>query len=174
MKVQIRRAVFETNSSSVHTMQICNKEVEIPKCITSPLKFGFDIDPTMDKCSIQVAKRCNALFEKMIYDSDYYDYARLDEYLKLKALITRAAATYGLRCEFMEDPNKFDEFRENIKWEDRIADDITPMDVLVNMDEDMVMKFIFNDESAFITYDNNYFDPSIDFKEGFTNVIIEK
>lgn len=64
MKVQIRRSLFETNSSSVHTLSICTKPVNIEKYAGTTLRFGIAWNK-IDKGDI-IQEKLDTIFNYMV------------------------------------------------------------------------------------------------------------
>ena len=88
MKVQIRRGVFETNSSSTHNMTICTRD-EYNKWIDGKVYWTYDGFVSKEEAYEYVRKNENELFEQgkinvrfddlsnedkeqVLYDYEYY------------------------------------------------------------------------------------------------------
>lgn len=83
MKIQIRKLVFETNSSSVHTMVMCDKE-DYNDWEDGKMLFLPDLDTFLNT---EEANKYNksVLEDNMIYEKDYKDHdAYMEEIWRLK------------------------------------------------------------------------------------------
>lgn len=94
MKTQIRRCVFETNSSSVHTLSIVktsNIKVFPEKVIFEPDDFGWE-----NRSYTETSKKASYIWEciKSIYDQEQ------EELLKAIEKIKNFLYTYNIQCEF--------------------------------------------------------------------------
>ena len=94
MKTQIRRCVFETNSSSVHTLSIVkntNIKVFPEKVIFEPDDFGWE-----NRSYTETSKKASYIWEciKSIYGQEQ------EELLKAIEKIKNFLYTYNIQCEF--------------------------------------------------------------------------
>ena len=82
MKIQIRRGVFETNSSSVHSLTMC-MESDFNKWVAGELvwsRWGDELVPITDeiKKSIEEDEREYLTYEQF-NDYDYIDYETFED-----------------------------------------------------------------------------------------------
>ena len=82
MKRQIRRGVFETNSSSVHSLTMC-MESDFNKWVAGELvwsRWGYELVPITDeiKKSIEEDEREYLTYEQF-NDYDYIDYETFED-----------------------------------------------------------------------------------------------
>lgn len=149
MKTQIRSSVFETNSSSAHTLVIENKSVQRDKVAGIHLVFGKKIDWQNDKrdSSYYMQERLNKLYENIIYDAENCGGSFLESYKKFKKdlqYISDTLAKYDITCEFIEDQY------------DYIWDGNPAYEHIFDSDENL-LQFIFNDYSELSEVDRDYY-----------------
>lgn len=94
MKTQIRRCVFETNSSSIHTLSIvkdANLKVVPEKVVFEPDEFGWE-----HRVYTNTSKKASYIWEciKSIYDQDH------ENFLRALEKIQKFLYTYNIKCEF--------------------------------------------------------------------------
>ena len=99
MKRQIRRGVFETNSSSVHSLTMC-MESDFNKWVTGELvwsRWGDELVPITDeiKKSMEEDEREYLTYEQF-NDYDYIDYETFeDSYTTPNGEIVKSFGYYG-------------------------------------------------------------------------------
>ena len=94
MKIQIRRSIFETNSSSVHTLPIVKDEklkVVPEKVVFEPDEFGWE-HCAYTKTSKKASYICECI--KSIYDQYH------ENFLRALEKIQKFLYTYNIKFEF--------------------------------------------------------------------------
>ncbi len=147
MKRQIRKGVFETNSSSTHAICITRKDVDtsnLPNHITfTHGKFGWAFDvykDTWTKASYLYQAICH-----LCYDSDK---DKKDMLNTLESLLKE----YGIECEFEPDTNNdYGEYGEGYIDHGRQTEKFVNA---VLADKDKLIKYLFGD-SIIVTGNDN-------------------
>lgn len=107
MKIQIRKSVFETNSSSVHTMVMCDKS-DYDAWMKDKMMFNPDLEQFLTNES---AKEYNKLVIEgtKIYEKDFYNY---DDYIKEVNELKRDGAMYLTADEYFDlyVPEDFEDY----------------------------------------------------------------
>ena len=148
MKVQIRRSVFETNSSSVHTITMskdCNsyKKNPIPeKLVFHTSCYGWEVekyDTPNERASYLYTALVNISNETLEDD---------------KRVITDILAKHGCEAVFEEVPQN--------SWSDCYIDHGNELDEFIGVvmsGEDALMEYLFGDSCVY-TYNDNmgYYD----------------
>ena len=145
-KIQIRKGLFETNSSSVHTLVIGNHGQNIYEDL--PKQIKFELEP-IDYCSPDtVQKKANYLYRQIIAFSDdtVEDMDKIKKYLQ----------EFNIKCIFT-NPLKYPFFRDVINDIYDISDFLT--DILEN--STTLMNYLFSEDSYVGCYDNNYWEEQI-------------
>jgi len=153
MKRQIRKSVFETNSSSIHSIIISNDfptKSEIPSVLHFCRdEFGWEW-AIYNNC----AKKANYLYECLI--DLYYDWKDGSK-TKLEQVcnqIKDALSMYGIECDFEEVTAK--------NWDDGYVDHGEENKELVEYllsDPKNLIRFLFNYDSCISTgNDNDWYD----------------
>ncbi len=150
MKVQIRRNVFETNSSSVHTLSICKDPVNIEKYAGSTFKFGMSWTERNNK----LQEKLDAIFFYMVSNDS------LSNFIRCKNMIEKVFSKYEIKCEFLIDENGEYEFEAEEEVLDNLFDPNN-----TEFESDLIC-FIFNDKSKTDYFNNNYFDTDKDLPKG--------
>lgn len=146
MKRQIRRNVFETNSSSTHAICISNKSVakeDIPTFVKfNHGKFGWEFEEN-DSISDRAAYLYQAICEVCYYDdktkSEYMDSLR------------SALSKYGVTCEF--DSYDKDDDSWEVGYIDHGSETREFVDSVMNSDERLI-RYLFGN-SIIITGNDN-------------------
>ena len=97
MKVQIRRGVFETNSSSVHTLTICLEPVNIKKYAGMTFKLGIPWNERQTNNKIQ--ERLDSLFNYMTMNDS------LTNFIYCKNRISKVISKYEIKFDYLIDEN---------------------------------------------------------------------
>lgn len=99
MKIQIRQGVFETNSSSVHTLSISKSKSNFSKIKNSITKITFG--PKQEYCydADSVQDKINQIFCYVICGDS------LKHFISCKNKIERCLKSVGISCEFEFDEN---------------------------------------------------------------------
>ena len=133
MKIQIRRGVFETNSSSVHTLSISKDKDIISKVNKNISEIVFGQDTINAHCDSIVQGKISEIFEYMISDND------LSKFINSKNKIERCLNSVGISCKF--DLNENTDY--NCYCENRYV-----FDDLFNEDDEtftfLFLNFLFN------------------------------
>lgn len=146
MKTQIRRGLFETNSSSVHTLVIGNNGQNIYKDL--PKEIKFELEP-IDYCSLDtMQKKANFLYRQIIVFSDdtVEDLNKIKNYLQ----------EFDIKCIFT-NPLEYSNFRYVI--DDRYDISNFLNDILE--DTTTFMNYLFSEDSYIGCYDNNYWEEQV-------------
>lgn len=152
MKRVIRKSVFETNSSSVHAIAISREEnYSLPKMVYFRFgRYGWEKEIYSDKTS-----KASYLWTGIcsLYDCDKANEA--------KAWITSVLNKYNILCEF-------EVWKETFEWKGKAVPDIDGyidhsdglcdfMHDILN-DENMLLSFLFSDDSFVETGNDNTYD----------------
>lgn len=161
MKVQIRRHVFETNSSSVHTLSICKEDpIDIAKYAGTTFYFGKSWTERKEDDYIQ--EKIDTIFFYMVSNDS------LSNFIRCKNMIEKVFSKYEIKCEYLID--------ENGEYVNE-GDDDDVLDYLFDSNnpdfEDDLICFIFNKKSQTDYFDNNYFDDTCLPKGNFKNYYID-
>ena len=107
MKIQIRRGVFETNSSSVHTITITKN----PNNLKFPKKLIFDSGDYgwEHACLTTPEEKASYLWEGIIYVFPDHENKNLTEYNKAIASITKILKSVGVKAVFKYNNPKYEE-----------------------------------------------------------------
>lgn len=164
MKIQIRHSVFETNSSSTHTLTICTKPVddEILKLYAgTTLKFGLPWQER-DKGN-HFQDRLDDLFDYMTYTND------LSHFMSTKYRIEKVLSKYDINCVFLiSDTGEYDNYSYgyNNVFDDLFAEKDADF-------EQLLLEYIFNDKSKAEVFNRDYFDYDKDLTHEHTKIYIE-
>ena len=135
--IQIRSNVFETNSSSTHSICISKKEPKIGSYVSFNLgRFGWENSEADTADYLYTAIMCRSDHDKL-----------LD---KLKKILDN----YGIMYDF-EEPKS-----NSWSWYDFYIDHAEELGAFINTvlnDEDMLMRLLFNSESVVYTGNDNDF-----------------
>ncbi|MCM1277155.1 MAG: hypothetical protein NC299_17665 [Lachnospiraceae bacterium] len=149
MKRQIRQCVFETNSSSTHSICISKKPVtekDIPSFVAfNHGEFGWEIEK-YDGISDRASYLYQAICELCCYDN----WAKSRYVNSLHSTLSK----YGVECEF--DFNDKDEDGWAIGYIDH-GDATRDFVASVMRDEDKLIRYLFGD-SVVITGNDNAYD----------------
>lgn len=152
---QIRQGVFETNSSSTHSICIAKDvELTIPKSLHFSFgEFGWEIDTLKS-----LGEKASYLYTGLILNDRKEDIDEIVKLLENKGIeVTLEEPSYG---KFTYDDGDYYEYFNNgsIDHSDEMADFLNA----VCEDEDKLMNYLFSDLSFIITgNDNDYEDVDI-------------
>ena len=104
MKVQIRRGVFETNSSSTHNMTICTRD-EYNKWIDGKVYWTYDGFVSKEEAYEYVRKNENELFEQSKINVRFDDLSNEDKEQVLYDYEYYTVDTWG--NEYLEEFERF-------------------------------------------------------------------
>jgi hypothetical protein len=146
MKRQIRRSVFETNSSSTHAICITKEDVDIsnlPNHVTfTHGEFGWENDEYSDLYS-----KASYLYQA-ICDCYFDDKAGKEEVIDK---ITKMLCDYGISCDFEPDMDKeygdgyIDHGNETIDFVKAVLED-----------SDRLLRYLFGNSFVVTGNDNGY------------------
>lgn len=170
MKIQIRSKVWETNSSSIHTLNICNDDIQIPK---DKIIFGKsdwkDWDELMDNVgNFSVQGKIEIINAYLLYQPAYI-------FLQQKEKVIQALKKRGIESEFMI-PKNFNEpdLMDFYEYFDLIEELLNePIDEM-GLD---LLHFIYNPESKISAIDRDwYYMHGIDekYKEEYKKFMIDE
>lgn len=155
MKIQIRRGVFETNSSSVHTLTICLEPVNIEKYAGMTFKLGIPWDKRQTNDKLQ--ERLDSLFDYMTMNDS------LTNFIYCKNRINKVISKYEIKFDYLIDENG--EY-ESSGWCEDVLDNIFNNNVDDETFEKYLLGYIFNNKSSCQCFDNNYFSSDNDLPQG--------
>lgn len=155
MKIQVRQNCFETNSSTMHTLTICNKNTEmyvkdyVGKVISIPAKSYVNDDTRWKMKKNSVIYKICALWNSSIgYNCNIGDFIHRMDFLKsclnkLGILVDLSMDEYAYReCEYEG---------EDLFILDHLFGEKGNID-----DENKMINFIFNPDSWCDCYEDNY------------------
>lgn len=157
MKKQIRQGVFETNSSSTHSICIAkNTELNIPKSLHFQFgEFGWECDILHS-----VGEKASYLYTGLIANNRKGDFDRIIQFLKDKGI--EVTAEEPIYKKFTYEGNDGGEYAENGGYVDH-SDEMAEFLDAVCQDEGQLMRYLFSNLSFIITgNDNDDEDVSID------------
>ena len=149
-KVQIRKNVFETNSSTQHTVTICSDKTNYSDYIGKTIILGKDVD--YDDLLLSRNKRnpiikLNQLWLSIL-SSDTSLYKFMTETMFLKETFKKI----GINVEVSVDP-------EDYRWADEHRWDIDDLSCTIewvfNSEEDII-NYVFNQDSWYDSYEDSY------------------
>jgi hypothetical protein len=155
MKIQARKGVFETNSSTVHTVTIFNEGTDYSQYVGKTFVLGKDIPQDI----LWGEHKRDPLYKmQQLWMSMVGSYNSIGGYFRDCQKVKDTFAKIGINIEFTTDPDDFDEWR----YED--LDEI----YTVLSDEDETINFVFNNDSWYDSYcddcgEKDYYD---EIKEG--------
>lgn len=170
MKIKIRRGIFETNSSSTHSIVIGNNNEDIKSMLPTEIhfgsgEFGWEIDSYTD-----TQNKANYLWTGIVNNS------MVDEY---RPKIEENLNKYGIECTFEEtekrkssyDNKPYDRFVNN-NWYciDHSYDLIDFIEIVCN-DEILLLNYLFSNESCVATGNDN--DDEIGYLTNPENILLE-
>ena len=147
MKIQIRQGVFETNSSSVHTLSISKSKTNFSKIKDSITKITFG--PKKEYCwdADSAQDKINQIFCYVTCDDS------LKHFISCKNKIERCLKSVGISCEFEFDEN-YDYY-----W---YCDSRDVFDELFAEGDEtftiLLLNYIYDKSSYTYCFDDNYFD----------------
>lgn len=147
MKRQIRKNVFETNSSSTHAICITKNDIDItniPTYVTfTSGEFGWEFDVHNDTWT-----KASYLYQ-LINDINYNNEEKRVEYLDK---LISALSIYGITCEF--EPVKRDKWGFTHGYVDHYLGAKKFLDAVLENDN-LLLKFLFDNNSKIITGNDN-------------------
>ena len=165
MKIQIRRGVFETNSSSAHTITITKN----PNNLKFPKKLIFDSGDYgwEHACLITPEEKASYLWEGIIYVFPDHKNKNLTEYNKAIASITKILKSVGVKAVFKYNNPKYEEskYGDYYKFynkegyeDDGYIDHAYELITFVKevcFDKDKLLGFLFSENSYIETGNDN-------------------
>lgn len=153
MKIQIRKSVFETNSSSTHALCLAKNydKENIPKIIN----FGIMTNEEQWTAEQNMQYRIDILFASIIGKNDYYTSRSFIRLGKLINLLTAANIIYKFNFDedYIENNLLYIEYTD---WVDIVLEN-----------EEMFLRFLTNNDSNIIEIDND----ELYRRGGFENII---
>lgn len=147
MKIQIRKNVFETNSSTQHTVTVCNKGTDYKDYIGKAIVLGKDVNEDIfwDKKHNPKTK-FHLLWCSLIgYDSS------IGDFIKGINFIRETFEPLGIIIDITTDPKDYDIFKYS-----EVPNELSAvMGWLFESKEDMI-NFVFNYDSWYDAYEDNY------------------
>ena len=176
MKIQIRRSVFETNSSSVHTLTITKNSdnLEFPKkLIFDSGYYGWEHSRLTTP-----EEKASYLWEGIISVFPDYENKNLTEYNKVIASITKILKSVGVKAVFKYNNPKYKESKWGNYYEfydkkgnkdDGYIDHSDELIIFVKevcFDKNKLLRFLFSENSYIETGNDNEDDdfPSEDYE----------
>lgn len=152
MKTQIRKNVFETNSSTQHTVTVCNENTIYSDYVGKTIVLGKNID--CDDILYNSRKKRNPVIKiNQLWLSLLGSETSMYQFIKGINTIKSALNKIGINVELSTDP-------EDYKWADehRWYGDIDDLNCVVawvfNSEEDIV-NYIFNQDSWYDSYEDD-------------------
>ena len=146
MKIQIRKNVFETNSSTQHTLTICNRNTDYSDYVGKTIILGKDVPKDLfwsDK------NKCNPLYKfQMLWVACIGYNTDIRTFIHNMKLIKSTFEKIGINIELNYDESVYDE------WE-YYGEDIDVIKSAFNSEEDLI-NFVFNQDSWYDSYEDNY------------------
>lgn len=160
MTKQIRQGVFETNSSSTHSICIAkDAELTIPKSLHFDFgEFGWECDTLQS-----VGEKASYLYTGLIANNRKEDADKIIQHLKDKGIDVTAEEPIYEKRSYTGSDGKLVEYTsgENIGYVDH-SNEMTDFLNAVCEDEGKLMRYLFSDLSFIITgNDNDYEDVDI-------------
>lgn len=148
MKVQIRHSVFETNSSSVHTLTICTKPIDediLKMYAGTTLTFG---SPWREReTGNHFQDRLDNLFDYMTVNDC------LSSFIRAKYRIEKVLSKYDITCKFL--------ISETGDYDNYYSCGTDVFDDLFNENDEefekLLLCYIFNDKSKAEIFNRDYF-----------------
>lgn len=153
MKKQIRQGVFETNSSSTHSICIAkNAELTIPESLHFDFgEFGWECDTLKS-----IGEKANYLYTGLIANSRKEDVEKIFEILRSKGIeVTAEVPIYETRSYNDSEGKKVEyEYGQNVGYVDH-SDDLKEFLDAICADEGKLMRYLFSDLSFVLTGNDN-------------------
>ena len=146
MKRQIRRNTFETNSSTQHTLTICNKNTDYSDYVGSTIVLGKDVPEDLfynDSKKKNPVNKLHMLWISLIgYDSSISNFIHYIDFIK------KTLAKLNINIEVTTDEDSYKH------WEYE-GEDISTVMSNVFKNEDRLINFVFNRDSWYDGYEDN-------------------
>ena len=170
MLYSIRKGVWETNSSSIHTLNICNDDIQIPK---DKIIFGKLDWKNWDEMYVNNVWGNFSVQGKIEIINSYLLYQPAYIFLRLKEKVIQALKKRGIESEFIIPKNiNESDLIDLYEYFDLIGELLEePID---EMGLDM-LHFIYNPESKISVIDRDwYYMHGLEnkYKEGYKNFMI--
>ena len=154
MKTQIRKSVFETNSSSIHSISIAKYSSKTDNHIfleAAPGRFGWEhelYESPFDKLSyLWTAIYCLADSEAWKEEKDFVKHAQILEYWK--KIISPAFAEYNIQIEYKHvAPFSFDYYIDHGYELNNMLEDF-------KNNPELMVDFVMGENSVLETYNDN-------------------
>lgn len=145
MKFQIRKNVFETNSSTQHTITICSQNTNYSDYIGKTIVLGdFDDDFLWKNSKKDPIVKLNLIW-------CYMCTMRIGEFIKTFKFIQKTLKSIGINIDIIDDENKYYEYDYDTSG--------YMYDVVLNEEHpEKLINFIFNKDSWYDSYEDNYGD----------------
>lgn len=175
MKIQVRRNIFETNSSSTHTLSIIkeDKDIKYPKSVIfTKGYFGWEDDEYTNTYS-----KASYLWEIIRFAADIdRDYCTNNKFLTYEEYIQRVknildrhnikyefeydtiiekASTYNNKITYKEYVNQYDDVDDG--YIDHVSECADFINFVTSKDE-YLLNFLFSDKSFIVTGNDNVYD----------------
>ncbi len=165
MLYSIRRGVWETNSSSIHTLNICNDDIQIPE---DKIIFGKLDWKNWDELMDNFQGKIEIINAYLLYQPAYI-------FLQQKEKVIQALKKRGIESEFIIPKNiNESDLIDLYEYFDLIEELLNePIDEM-GLD---LLHFIYNSKSKISAIDRDwYYMHGIDekYKEGYKNFMIEE
>ena len=160
MKIQIRRGVFETNSSSVHTLSI-SKDKDILSKVKNISEIVFEQDSTFySHSNNDVQIKINEIMEYVLSDND------LSKFINSTNKIKRCLDSVGISCKFnLNENTDYYCYCENRDVFDELFDEDDETFTF------LFLNFLFNDLSYTDIFDRDIFDIKINLDSSLKNYV---
>lgn len=167
MKIQVRKNIFETNSSSIHSLVIGNNNENIYENLPSEIHFNGGEYGWENEVYNDIENKANYLYTGIVNNN------LVDELVpKIKDILSKWNITpiFQETNKKMYNNEEYDEFKHGYYYIDHSYDLQDFLNTVCN-NEELLMNFLFSDGS-FIETGNDNDDEWIDFKYP-ENVLLE-
>ena len=168
MKIQVRKNIFETNSSSIHSLVIGNNNENIYENLPTEIHFNGGEYGWENEVYNDIENKANYLYTGIVKNN------LVDELVpKIKDILSKWNITpiFQETNKKMYNNEEYDEFKHGYYYIDHSYDLQDFLNTVCN-NEELLMNFLFSDGSFIETGNDNDDDEWIDFKYP-ENVLLE-
>ncbi len=152
-KIQIRKNVFETNSSTQHTVTVCNENTNYTDYIGKTIILGKNVDCNEllynENNKRNPIVKINQLWLSLL-GSETSMYQFMKGINKIKSVLNKI----GINVELSTDIEDYEE-ADYLRWDGCIDDLDCAIHWVFDSDEDII-NYIFNENSWYDSYEDNY------------------
>lgn len=152
-KVQIRKNVFETNSSTQHTVTVCNENTDYSDYVGKTIVLGKNVD--CDEILFNERKKRNPIVKmNQLWLSLLGSETSMYQFMKGIDTIKKALNKIGITIELSTDIEDY-EWADAHRWYGDIDDLSCAIAWVFNSEEDII-NYVFNQDSWYDSYEDNY------------------